>query len=95
MLLFLNNKLFHTLSFHYIMDLNLANLLLNFIAPSEITDIFLVSVSETPDYFFMEFKENSDLIPINLKGKGFKQNGFTNKIELHTFPQKGEHAFFI
>lgn len=76
------------------MNLELAQSLLSFLAPEEITSNFtLVSISETSDYLVLEFEENEDLLPIELKGCCYKLNGFMNKVELHTFPQKGKACY--
>jgi len=76
------------------MDLELAQSLLSFLAPEEITSNFtLVSISETTDSLVLEFEEHCDLVPIDLEGSSYKLNGFMNKLELHTFPQKGKACY--
>lgn len=73
------------------MNLEIAKMLLSFIAPEVVIENFeLVSINENKDCFILEFEEYSKLIPPSLKGQESKQNGFMNKLELHTFPQKGK-----
>jgi len=73
------------------MTLELIQSLLGFVTPKEIIDNFeLVSINEKSDTIVLEFEELSDLVPEKLKGKRYKNNGFWNKIDLHTFPQKGK-----
>ncbi len=76
------------------MDLSLAQSLLSFLAPSEVIDHFvLISISETPDYFVLEFEEHEHLMPSDVANGSVKLNGFMNKVELHTFPQKGKACY--
>ena len=76
------------------MDLELSNLLLGLVASDEIVEHFsLVSIKETNDYFVLVMEEKESFLPIQLKGKLFKLNGFENKLELHTFPLKGKKCF--
>ena len=76
------------------MKLELAKTLLEFVAPKVIIDHFeLVSIRETSDHFIMEFEELSDLVPSKLSGCEVNLCGFRNKIELHTFPQKGKSCY--
>ena len=76
------------------MDLSLAKTLLDFLAPKEVTNNFeLVSILDKEDYFILEFEEKVSLMPSEFSGCEVKQNGFMNKIELHTFPQKGKACY--
>ncbi len=76
------------------MTLELIKSILHFLAPKVVIDNFeLVSVNEYPDYYTLEFEELSELVPDELSGCDFKLSGFTNKIELHTFPQKGKSCY--
>ena len=76
------------------MTLELAKSLLGFIAPSIVTDNFeLVSIEERSEYFILEFEEYKNLVPDALSGRSFKHSGFKNKLELHTFPQKGKACY--
>ena len=76
------------------MTLELAKSLLGFIAPDIIIENFeLVSIQEYPDYYTLEFEELESLIPSELLGCDVKLNGFANKLELHTFPQKGKSCY--
>ncbi len=76
------------------MNLKLAKSLLSFLAPEEVSSHFeLISIEEYPDYFVLEFEELKELIPNGLSDYDVKMDGFLNKIELHTFPQKGKACF--
>lgn len=76
------------------MTLELAKSLLSFIAPDIVTDNFeLVSVQEKSAYFILEFEEFKNLVPSELSGFDYKLSGFENKLELHTFPQKGKACY--
>lgn len=76
------------------MDLEIAKTLLSFLAPKVVIENFeLVSIIENEDYIILEFEEFGHLIPLELKGQKTKQNGFMNKLELHTFPQKGKSCY--
>ncbi len=76
------------------MTLELIKSILHFIAPNVVIDNFdLVSVNEYPDYYTLEFEEFPELVPDELSGCDFKLSGFMNKIELHTFPQKGKSCY--
>ncbi len=76
------------------MKLELAKSLLSFVAPKIVRDNFeLVSVQENTEFFVLEFEEYKDLVPEELSGRNFKLNGFENKLELHTFPQKGKSCY--
>lgn len=76
------------------MKIELAETLLKFIAPQVIIDHFeLVSIREYPGHFTMEFEELATLVPSELSCCATKLCGFTNKIELHTFPQKGKSCY--
>ena len=76
------------------MTLELAKSLLGFIAPDIVTENFeLVSIQEKSEYFILEFKEFENLVPSDLSGCDFKLSGFENKLELHTFPQKGKACY--
>ncbi len=76
------------------MDLSLFRNLLSFLVPDEISKNFdLVTISEKSDYFILELEEKSDLVPKELSGHNVKLNGFMNKVELHTFPQKGKACY--
>ena len=76
------------------MNLEIFKSILGFIAHQEVIDNFeLVSYKEYPDYIILEFEELPELLPSELEGQEFKLNGFWNKIELHTFPQKGKGCF--
>ena len=73
------------------MTLELFKSILSFIAPQEVIDNFeLVSFQEYPDYIILEFEELSTLAPSDLLERDFTLDGFYNKIELQTFPQKGK-----
>ncbi len=77
------------------MTLELAKSLLSFLAPSVVIENFeLVSIEEKSEYFVLGFEEFKHLVPSELSGCDFKLSGFKNKIELHTFPQKGK-AYFL
>ena len=68
--------------------------LLGFVAPEIVMDNFeLVSFQENTGYFVLEFEEHKHLVPDELSGRSFKLNGFENKLELHTFPQKGKSCY--
>jgi len=68
--------------------------LLELLAPEVIIDHFeLVSIRENSDCFILEFEELAEMIPTELTGCEVKLSGFTNKIELHTFPQKGKSTY--
>ncbi|MCP3923093.1 MAG: transposase [Desulfobacterales bacterium] len=76
------------------MTLELAKSLLSFIAPDVIIKNFeLVSIHESSDCFTLSFEEFPSLTPSELRGCDVKQDGFRNKIELHTFPQKGKSCY--
>ena len=76
------------------MTLKLAKTLLSFMAPTLVIENFeLVSIQENTDNLVLKFEELEDKIPAELLGKDFKLNGFENKIELHTFPQKGKACY--
>ena len=76
------------------MKLELIKSLLDFIAPSLVTDNFeLVSLDETKDCYMLRFEELTSGLPNNFAVNDFKLNGFTNKIELHSFPQKGKSCY--
>ena len=76
------------------MTLELAKSLLSFIAPTVVTENFeLVTIQEKSEYFILEFKEYASLVPPELSGCDFKLSGFENKLELHTFPQKGKACY--
>ena len=76
------------------MTLELAKTLLGFIAPPIVTNNFeLVSIQEKGDALFLNFEENKNLVPIELSDRSFRLSGFENKLELHTFPQKGEPCY--
>ena len=76
------------------MTLELAKSLLGFIAPDVVTNNFeLVSIQENSEYFILEFEEFKNLVPTELSGCDFKLAGFENKLELHTFPQKGKACY--
>ena len=76
------------------MKLELAKTLLEFVAPKVIIDHFeLVSIRESSDHFTMEFEELTDLVPSELSNCEANLCGFTNKIELQTFPQKGKSCY--
>ena len=72
----------------------LAKTLLGFVASQVITDHFeLVSIKECKDHLILEFEEFVELVPPELSGREINLCGFTNKIELHTFPQKGKSCY--
>lgn len=76
------------------MKLELAEFLLSFVAPKVVRDNFqLVSAQENTEHFVLEFEEYKHLVPEELLGRDFKLNGFENKLELHTFPQKGKSCY--
>ena len=76
------------------MKTELAKTLLGFVASQVITDHFeLVSIKEYKDHFILEFEELVELVPPELSGREINLCGFTNKIELHTFPQKGKSCY--
>ena len=76
------------------MNIEIAKSLLSFIAPTEVIENFeFVSIKENPDHLILEFEEFDHLIPEKLKGRETKSNGFMNKLELHTFPQKGKSCY--
>ena len=76
------------------MKLDLIKSLLDFIAPSIVTENFeLVSVDESKDCYILRFEELSTRLPNEFAVNDFKLNGFTNKIELHSFPQKGKSCY--
>ena len=76
------------------MELKLAESLLSFVAPKIVRDSFkLVSIKETTEYFVLKFEEYKHLVPAELSGRDIKLNGFENKLELHTFPQKGKSCY--
>ncbi len=76
------------------MTLELSESLLSLLAPAVVINNFkLVSISENTGGIILRFEELSDLVPAFLHGRNFKENGFMNKIELHTFPQKGKSCY--
>ncbi len=76
------------------MTLELAKSLLSFIAPEVVIDNFeLISIEEKKEFFTLKFEEYQDKLPPELLGRSFKLNGFENKLELHTFPQKGKSCY--
>ena len=76
------------------MNLELAKSLLNFIAPDVVIENFeLVSIKESSEHLILKFEEYKNLVPSVLSGIDFKLNGFENKLELHTFPQKGKSCY--
>lgn len=76
------------------MKLELAEFLLSFVAPKVVRDNFkLVSAQENTEHFVLEFEEYKHLVPEELLSRDFKLNGFENKLELHTFPQKGKSCY--
>ncbi len=76
------------------MTLELAKSLLGLLAPEVVINNFkLVSISENTGGITLRFEELTDLVPTVLQGRVFKENGFMNKIELHTFPQKGKSCY--
>ncbi len=78
------------------MTLELAKSLLGFIAPDVVLDSFeLVSIQENSENIILEFEEFENLLPSELSNCDFKLNGFENKLELHTFPQKGKSCYLL
>ncbi len=76
------------------MNIELAKSLLGLIAPQVVIDNFeLVSIQESTASLIFEFEEFADRMPSALEGKSIKHDGFMNKIELHTFPQKGKSCY--
>ncbi len=76
------------------MTIELLHNLLGFIAPPEVINNFeLVSFKEQSNCIILKFEELAKLVPSDLEGKKFKLCGFANKIELHTFPQKGKSCY--
>ena len=84
----------YILNYYIFMNLELAKSLLSFIAPDVVIENFeLVSIKENTEYFILKFEENESLVPSELSCRDFKLNGFENKLELHTFPQKGKSCY--
>ncbi len=76
------------------MTLELAKSLLGLLAPEVVINNFkLVSLEEKTGVITLRFEEFPELVPSILTGGAFKENGFMNKIELHTFPQKGKSCY--
>ncbi len=76
------------------MQIELSKIMLGLLAPQEVIDNFeLVNIKEQPDCIILEFEELAGCIPNELENKSYTQAGFWNKIELHTFPQKGKNCF--
>ncbi len=76
------------------MTIELAKSLLSFIAPQVVIDNFeLVSIEENAEFFSLKFEEYQYKLPSELSGRAFTLDGFENKLELHTFPQKGKSCY--
>jgi hypothetical protein len=76
------------------MQIELSKSLLGLMAPQEIIDKFeLVRVTEQSECILLEFDELATSIPIELENKLFTHEGFCNKLEMHTFPQKGKKCY--
>ncbi|MDR0206262.1 MAG: hypothetical protein LBI45_03260 [Bacteroidales bacterium] len=68
---------------------------LSVLIPESLSFFHLVSVSENPTYIELRLEDSVDVIPSELQHiKTVVLDGFTNPIELQSFPLKGKPVYF-
>jgi len=68
---------------------------LSVLIPESLSVFHLVSVKEYPTYIELRLEDSADIIPIALQScKDVVLDGFTNPLELQSFPLKGKPVYF-
>ena len=76
------------------MSKNLLLDVLSVLIPESLSAFELVSVNEYPDRIELRLDEPAGSVPVSLAGKDVILDGFTNPLELQTFPLKDKPVFF-
>jgi hypothetical protein len=68
---------------------------LSVLVPESLSFFRLVSVKEHASYIEFRLEDSADIIPVELQGsKNVVLDGFTNPVELQSFPLKGKPVYF-
>jgi hypothetical protein len=76
-------------------DSTLLSHVLSVLIPESLSIFHLVSVKEYSDYIELRLEDSADVIPASIQSStSIVKDGFTNPLELQSFPLKGKPVYF-